>query len=297
MDYTMPTAIPTYTPLVHTGTEAYALKCKGEMLNRRIRQLSSLPRSYGWAEEVTCAAAAIPLLPRPVTRHFSELALLKQLLAETEDVLLAHDETLTAQAKEISKKVSAAYAPSLELPTSEETRFSVEFCTEAEALCEKRISWCTAAITYEPEYFRLSEAVRRKVSDIDGFGLAPLMLRAAVVDKEIFGVMKLSLTAPDYDWIAQIALVETKFSLLTPDERENTISAPYLTRLIEYFKTCIAIEEKIEKDPAYGKHVHKEKQNCRKNGTPFLRSAVFRQIKKPTVENVFNCTERRQCVF
>lgn len=297
MQYNIETVIPDYTPSLSVSAAAYGFKRKGGMLNRRIRQLDGIQRTAQWADEVNRAAAAIPLLPESVSRHFTETALLEQLLADAEEIRNTQDESLNERAKEISRLVSANAAPELELPKSEEMRFSVEFCTEGEAFCEKRISWCTKVIGYEQEYFRLSENLRRRVTDIDGFAIAPNTLRAAMVDKEIFGVMKTALTAPDYNWISQIALAETKFCLLTPEERENTISAPYLTKLIGMFKTYISIEEKIDKDPAYGKHVHKEIRRCRKNATPFIRSSVFRQCKTPPVENVFNTTDRRQCTF
>ena len=297
MQYHTESIVPAYTPSLSVSAEAYGLKRKGGMLNKRIRQLDGVQRTNQWADEVTRAAAAIPLLPESVSRHFSEQALLDRLLADAEQIRAEQNDALNERAKEISRLVSANAAPELELPKSEETRFSVDFCSEGEAFCEKRISWCTKVISYEQEYFRLSENLRRRVSDIDGFAIAPDMLRAAILDKEIFGVMKTALTAPDYNWISQIALAETKFCLLTPEERENTITAPYLTKLIGMFKTFIAIEEKIDKDPAYGKHVHKEIRRCRKNAAPFIRSSVFRQCKTPPVENIFNNTDRRQCTF
>lgn len=297
MQYQTESIVPVYTPTLSVSAAAYGLKRKGGMLNQRIRQLDGAQRSKQWADEVTRAAAAIALLPESVSRHFSEQALLDRLLADVQTVRQTQTDALDDRAKEIARLVSASAAPTLELPQSEETRFSVEFCTEGEAFCEQRISWCTRVISYEQEYFRLSENLRRRVSDIDGFALAPQMLRAAIVDKEIFGVMKTALTAPDYNWLAQIALAETKFCLLSPEERANTITAPYLTRLIGMFKTFIHIEEKIDKDPAYGKHVHKEIRRCRKNAVPFITSPVFRQCKTPPVENVFNATDHRQCTF
>ena len=289
--------IPVYTACVQASVEAFALKCRGALLDDRVRALQAAPRSRQWADEVERICAAMTILPAAVRERCQETQLLDTLRQEIAAVRSSYAESIRAKAKEIEAIVSAAYEPKPDIPSDPAGRFSEDCCIKAEEASKQRIAWCRAAIAYEKEYPLLSEQVRSCIPDTRGFDIAPCSLRAAMVDAEVFAIFRTVMLASDYNFLSQIALMETKFNVLTDAEKQQTFCAPYLEAMIGIFKTCILIEEKIAKDPVYGQRVYKEKRTCMKHHTPFVCSAVFRQCKKPEVQSVLRSTERKQCTF
>lgn len=291
--------IPDYHPCVHGAQAAasFALKCKGGMMDRKIYALREAPRGAKWADAVEQISAALPLLPGTVTAFCTLSGSLDSMREEAKALREHAQAELRSRAEALEAIIGANAEPKLTLPEDEARRYSVAFCKEAAGICEKRIAWCKSVLEKEREFLGLSEALRDCVKDAGGFAIAPVLLRAAMWDKEVFGVVERVVTEPDYQYLSQISLMEVKFSVLSPEERQQTVCAPYLTRLIGIFKACIALESKMEADPAYGKRVHAEKKKCMKKAIAFVDSATFRHLKLPAVENVFNCTQQRQCSF
>ncbi|MDD7555136.1 hypothetical protein [Ruminococcus sp.] len=287
--------IPAYTPVITGSVQQYVYKRKGGVIDREIRRLQRAARNEEWACQVERLAAAILLLPESVTR-FCTLG--EELDALEEEVPAEHArarEELAGKARELADTVSSASLPELNMPPKEEQWFTPEYCTRAVGQCGNRISWCRRAMEFEPVYVGMSERLRSLVPDTGAFTLAPVVLRAAMVDQEVFQAGRAVLTAPAYDWLPQVALLEMKFHRLSPEEREQLCSVPMLEKLIGAFKTCMAIEDKIAQDPVFGKKVFKEKKRCRKRNIPFLASSIYKQCKQPQVADMMKNPDLRQC--
>lgn len=287
--------IPAYTPVVTGSVKQYVYKRKGCLVDRQIRLLAEAPRNEAWACRVERLAAALVLLPDSVTRFCTRTDTLEQLEEEVPGVHANAREALAKKAAALSDRVSRDSLPPLELPQKEEQWCTPAYCARAAEICGARIAWCKDAMAFEPEFLTLSERLRSLVPDTGAFELAPVVLRSAMIDQEVFTTARTVLTAPVYDWLPQVALLEMKFHRLSPEERQQLCSVPMLEKLIGAFKTCMALEDRMAQDPVFGKKVFKEKKRCRKRNIPFLSSSIYKQCKQPQVADMLKNPDLRQC--
>lgn len=287
--------IPAYTPVITGSVKQYVYKRKGALVDRAIRQLAEAPRNEEWACRVERLGAALLILPESVTRFCTRTETLEQLEEAVPEEHAKAREALAKEAAALSDRVSRDSLPELTMPPKEEQWCTPEYCTRAAAQCEARIDWCRKAMGFEPEFLSMSEQFRSLVPDTGAFELAPVVLRPAMIDQEVFRTARVVLTAPVYDWLPQVALLEMKFHRLTQEERQQLCSVPMLEKLIGAFKTCMALEDRMAQDPVFGKKVFKEKKRCRKRNIPFVSSSIYKQCKKPQVADILKNPDLRQC--
>ncbi len=289
--------IPLYTPCVKISAEKYEVKAKGNYIDYKINIIMLEEQNLKWAEKVESIYEALNFLPDEVTKYCTKAKILATLLKDATKIKENHSLELKQKAEEIENKISRSSEPIVILPNDEKGWFDDGFCKKAEKICEERISWCEMIMDYEEEYYKVQESIRSLIQNETSFQHAKEVYRIARLDKEVFALTNDVLTSYNYTWLSKISLVEKKFKLLTDQERINSFSIKLIEKLIEVFLTCVTIENKMRKDSVYGLKVFKAQKNCQHKKIPFLKSSIYKHIKKPAVESVLDNINKRQCEF